>query len=142
MKLRIRKRQSSKGYYIKGFIILTLFISLGCYGNAKLNEKTGGKPIETWALHEISGRNEVEEQWRVQTENMEEEKLRIQLEKETLARENGQLIELVSRGDNRKTKPILDYAKLSCPRYIAELMERMSAAHGFPSIATVYCIAY
>ncbi len=58
-----------------------------------------------------------------------------------LLAENEKLTSVISRGDERKTSPILDYSKLKCPRYLVELMEYMSAKHGFPSIATVYCIA-
>ena len=61
--------------------------------------------------------------------------------RDQLLSQNEQLSGIVSRGSERKTKAILDYSKLKCPRYLVELMEEMSAKHGFPTIATVYCIA-
>jgi hypothetical protein len=114
---------------------------IGIVGNIFLNEYTGNKPLETYLLHEVAGRNAIEKAYAA--------------EKETLAKvindktyvvnklddQNRSLTDLISRGNERKTKPILDYSKLSAPRYIVELMERKSAQHGFPSIATVYCIA-
>ena len=61
--------------------------------------------------------------------------------KTNLEKQNRYLTSLVSRGETRKTRPILDYDKLRCPTYLVQLMETMSAKHGFPTIATVYCIA-
>jgi hypothetical protein len=47
---------------------------------------------------------------------------------------------LSSRGGDRKPKEVLNYSKLSAQRYIVELIERMSAAHGLDSGAYVYSI--
>jgi hypothetical protein len=56
--------------------------------------------------------------------------------------ENGRMTEyiLASRGGDRKPKEVINYAKLSAPRYIVELIERMSASHGFDSGAYIYSI--
>jgi hypothetical protein len=47
---------------------------------------------------------------------------------------------LASRGGDRKPKEVVNYAKLSAPRYIVELIERMCASHGFDSGAYIYSI--
>ena len=63
-------------------------------------------------------------------------------DKNRLLTENERLSSVVSRGQARKPKVILDYDKLSAPRYIVELTERMAYQHGFDTIAVPYCIMY
>jgi beta-N-acetylglucosaminidase len=53
-----------------GFIVLTILIGIGTFGNAYLKEATNGKPIEKWTLDEISGKNQLEAQFeQTATEN-------------------------------------------------------------------------
>jgi hypothetical protein len=56
-----------------------------------------------------------------------------------LKTQNIKLTNLVTKNSN-KLKDIIDYDKLSAPRYLLELLERMSAKHGFPTICVPYCI--
>lgn len=71
----------------------------------------------------------------------ENEQIKVELEE--LQQENVKMTEYVmaSRGaTNRKTKEVLNYDKLSAPRYIVELMERMCLSHGFEGIGEIYSI--
>jgi hypothetical protein len=65
---------------------------------------------------------------------------RIEKELHAMREENKRMTELVSRGRERKPSVILDYNKLSAPRYIVELTERMCNSHGFDSIRHIYAI--
>jgi hypothetical protein len=138
--------QSAK---ITGFFVGCALI--GFAGNSYLKTMTGDKPIETYILHELAGRNELEKAYSEEKTNLvkaySEEKTSLEEQikatesiKSQLESQNKYLENVISRGNTRKTKPVLDYDKLKCPRYLVELMERMSASHGFTSIATVYCI--
>jgi len=69
------------------------------------------------------------------TENM-------QKEIEVIRNENNRMTSIVSRGNERKTSPILDYNRLSAPRYLVELLERMCSKHGFESIREIYSIVW
>ena len=71
-----------------------------------------------------------------------EENENIKAEIDNMRGENGRMTEyiLASRGGDRKPKEILNYKKLSAPRYIVELIERMAIIHGFDSGAEIYSI--
>jgi hypothetical protein len=67
---------------------------------------------------------------------------KIKAEIDAMREENGKMTEyiLTSRGGDRKPKEVINYAKLSAPRYIVELIERMCVLHGFDSGAEIYSI--
>jgi hypothetical protein len=148
--LNNRKSGWGQSAKITGFFVGCAL--LGCAGNIYLKTVTGDKPIETYILHEMAGRNDLEKTYSEEKTNLvkayleEKTSLEEQIKtteaiKSQLESQNKYLETVISRGNTRKTKPVLDYDKLKCPRYLVELMERMSASHGFPSIATVYCIS-
>ena len=75
--MHFRKQKSFRQELAGGFIILTILIDIGTFGNAYLKEATNGKPIEKWTLDEISGKNQLESQFeQTATEN---EALRIEV---------------------------------------------------------------
>ena len=91
--------------------------------NIYISNKTGGKPIETYVLHEVTGRNNVEEAFNAEKQELKKDVNDATWSRNQLLVENKKLTDAISRGEERKTSPLLDYSKLKCPRYLVELME-------------------
>lgn len=48
---------------VTGTLFFMMCGVVGAIGHAWLENKTDGKPLEVWALHEIAGRNDIEEEY-------------------------------------------------------------------------------